>query len=460
MIARSFLLLFSILFFHKVVYSSKTSTASFQVVVYNVENLFDSDGVSLYNDYKKEMYGRKELENKLDKICDILRKIGGKTGPDVILFQEIEVDRTPEKFPSAAEELLKEMNIRGMGPYNFSFGYNTNESPDKWPAVHCLTLSKFPIIKSRLHPLINARPILETTLSVQGSPLILFNNHWKSGASSAQMENYRLQNARVLRNRIDYLIQQNPETDFIIGGDLNSHYNQSTVYSEEMQRTGINHILMSQGIEPPKNDSGEVLYNLWHEISFDQRGSDVWKGKWGTLMHIILPSSMYDTKGVNYIADSFKIESYSGLNQIHGLNIPFEWSNELNGFGASDHFPISARFKVSNEKTDIGNNFSSIELEQRSVNFDYAKKNAAIWITRFLSSENFGKTYRFKGFIKNKNPLTIEIDQREFGLYSHDPSTRNILFSNKISHELSATGYLSRYRGKWQFIIAEKSWID
>ena len=98
MIARSFLLLFSILFFHKVVYSSKTSTASFQVVVYNVENLFDSDGVSLYNDYKKEMYGRKELENKLDKICDILRKIGGKTGPDVILFQEIEVDRTPENF--------------------------------------------------------------------------------------------------------------------------------------------------------------------------------------------------------------------------------------------------------------------------------------------------------------------------------------------------------------------------
>ena len=119
MIARSFLLLFSILFFHKVVYSSKTSTASFQVDVYNVENLFDSDGVSLYNDYKKEMYGRKELENKLDKICDILRKIGGKTGPDVILFQEIEVDQTPEKFPSAAEELLKEMNIRGMGPYNF-----------------------------------------------------------------------------------------------------------------------------------------------------------------------------------------------------------------------------------------------------------------------------------------------------------------------------------------------------
>ena len=53
----------------------------------------------------------------------------------------------------------------------------------------------------------------------------------------------------------------------------------------------------------------------------------MFKKKWGTLMHIILPSSV-DAKGVNYVADSFKIESYSGLNQIHGLNIPFEWSND------------------------------------------------------------------------------------------------------------------------------------
>ena len=85
-------------------FAKSESENSFQLVVYNVENLFDVDGISLYNDYKPEMYGRKELEKKLDRICDVLKKIGGNTGPDIILFQEIEVDRTPDKFLSATEE--------------------------------------------------------------------------------------------------------------------------------------------------------------------------------------------------------------------------------------------------------------------------------------------------------------------------------------------------------------------
>ena len=49
---------------------------SFQVVTYNVENLFDVDGVSLYSDYKEGMYGITELGNKLKAITSTLKKIG------------------------------------------------------------------------------------------------------------------------------------------------------------------------------------------------------------------------------------------------------------------------------------------------------------------------------------------------------------------------------------------------
>ena len=63
-----------------------------------------------------------------------------------------------------------------------------------------------------------ARPILETTLSVGGVPFTLFNNHWKSGASSKDMETHRLQNAQTLRNRIDELTKRNPFADFLVGG--------------------------------------------------------------------------------------------------------------------------------------------------------------------------------------------------------------------------------------------------
>lgn len=70
---------------------------TFKVVAYNVENLFDTDGVSLYSDYKPEFYGETEFANKINTIVRVLQKIGGSQGPEIILFQEIEVDRTPNR---------------------------------------------------------------------------------------------------------------------------------------------------------------------------------------------------------------------------------------------------------------------------------------------------------------------------------------------------------------------------
>ena len=66
-----------------------------------------------------------------------------------------------------------------------------------------------------------------------------------------------------------------------------------------------------------------------------------------------LPSTMYDAKGINYVSDSFRVESFKEINQIDGLEIP-SWSNDLNGFGCSDHFPISALFQISDQPTKVG----------------------------------------------------------------------------------------------------------
>ena len=43
------------------------------------------------------------------------------------------------------------------------------------------------------------------------------------------------------------------------------------------------------------------LYNLWHELKAEERGSGAWKGKWGTLMHLLLPVGLYDEKGIAYM---------------------------------------------------------------------------------------------------------------------------------------------------------------
>lgn len=435
------------------------ASESFGVVAYNVENLFDVDDVSLYNDYRKGMYGINELENKLDAIVEVLQKIGGTNGPDIILLQEIEVDRTPDKHLSATEELIRELKLNGMGPYEYRLGYNPMDSPETWPAVHCLTLSKFPITESRLHWLKRARPILETTHKIDGHSFTLFNNHWKSGASSPEMEIIRIQNARVLRTRIDELMKINPDTDFLVGGDLNSHYNQSTVHKREMKTTGINDILLSQEIEPGKKKLAGKLYNLWHELPAEERGSDAWRGKWGTLMHILLPDSLYDDQGIRYVADSFKVEKFVGLNEIEGSGIPFEWCNDLNGFGTSDHFPLSARFRTKGAQVMTGNHYPNTESTQRLIDYKKAKFSAEPWHASQLHPRNTGRTYQFSGIVEIRKPLKIKIGGLSLGLYSFDPKTRDFLFSRAKGKKLSGYGNLSRYRGQWQFIIAERDWI-
>src|SRR5690606_20780223 len=98
------------------------------------------------------------------------------------------------------------------------------------------------------HSLEQARPILEAWIEVEDHSLVVFANHWKSGASNAEIEQIRVQNATVLKSRLDELRAENPRVDFILGGDFNSDYNQSHRY-QYMQTTGLNDILMSTGDE-------------------------------------------------------------------------------------------------------------------------------------------------------------------------------------------------------------------
>ena len=85
--------------------------------------------------------------------------------------------------------------------------------------------------------------------------------------------------------------------------------------------------------------------------------------------------------------------------------------------------------------------------------------SAQVWKNSDLKPKNFGRTYELTGIITRKSPLTLSLDQKEFGIYSHDSDTRNFLFSKKVGESITTNGYLSRYRGQWQFIIAEKNWV-
>jgi hypothetical protein len=351
----------------------------FTIVAYNVENLFDLDGVAIFDDYRQDepqdifTYGRLKLLTKLQNTASVLKHVNKGTGPEIILFQELEADFTPETsvedfdqflkdysattvaemlgagwrseyagLPSAAW-LLKSLSDAGLK------GYSIVLAPAK-PLVSGIAhtnavFSKFPMVEMEAHPVPQARDILEVEIDIDGHPLFIYANHWKSGASDPEREPIRVQNAAVLRGLIDARLANDSFADIVIGGDLNSHYNHSKLYPQI--ETGINDVLGSQGDELAIRDSKTVdLYNLWYELPPKDRYSDVWRGRRGTLMHLLLARGLYDQSGIRYIDGSFDKLVLPGLN-ADALGRPLAWNFVgATGGGVSDHFPVAARFSI------------------------------------------------------------------------------------------------------------------
>lgn len=477
----------------------------FTVLVYNVENLFDLDGVSAYNDYRQDQgehgYGLEPFLRKVRHVGDLLAEVDTGRGPDIIMFQEIELDRTPFstvedagrflaenshhtleemlrensrhwKLP-ATYKLLKHLEDRGMG------GYHVAE-PDTFlserhPAHINVVFSRFPIISQRQRSMHDARDLLEVTVDVDGHPLILLNNHWKSGASNAALEPVRIQNAHKLRARVDAILLENPRADVILAGDFNSHYNQM-VSVPGVERCGIICVLGSQGDELAlRSDGGPDLYNLWFELPREQRGSEVWRGRWGTLMQILVTRGLYDRQGIQYVDNSFFRIKIPGLNVDPHLHRPVAWTSFGGGGGYTDHLPIGAVFRVVAEE-DRGEGFKSLKNPSRETRLTdylhpvdfagYVRENGSgLPSAESLAGVSYselaqlqGRLYRIDTRIFATRPVKIKIGERQFSLHSFDPPTLERLRGLREGDRLEAYADFGFFRNRPQFIIQDPSW--
>jgi len=478
---------------------------TFTVVAYNVENLFDLDGVSGYEDYQPARYTPAHALTKLRNIARVVAKFDGGRGPDVLLLSEIEVDATPgaaapdydailerlrgttlEKLlgakpldPAVADLsaealLLKALADAGITGYRVITGENvTAPGSERRQEIRCAVLTRLPVRNVRSHPTLNARAILEVQADVDGAPLYLFANHWKSGASDPETEPVRVANARTLRARLDAILATDPNADIIIGGDLNSQYNQRQRYPR-MKETGINDVLGSQGNELAVRQPGRPLYNLWFELPAEQRGSDTFRGEWGTLMHLIISRGMYDHNGVQYVDNSFTVGKFAGLN-ADADGLPVRWTFDgPAGVGFSDHFPVAATFKtVPDGRRDRWlalKNASDGRVTGDAVKtVDYAKMDLVGRAlrpetlpagTRLQQDEFKGRLVRVDGRVAAGSRLAVEFRGETFDVWVPDETLRGRLRSEfREGAPMRFFGELGQYRGRWQFVIQHESWV-
>ncbi len=486
------------------------SAREFSVVTYNVENLFDVDRVAMFEDYaetgEENAYSPAKLLKKIQTIGRVLKTFNEGAGPDIVCFNEFEIDFTPDsqagdlarfldKYRSTTVEkmltaeldneirglpvealLLKHLNDEDMKGYHIAVGA---DEPDfaamaiKGRGVHKKAhknalFSKFPIMDTRSHATPDARDILEVTLDVDGHPFTVFVNHWKSGASDFASEQSRRFNAKTLRDRLDAIFKEDPAADILIAGDFNSQYNQLQVYSF-MGQTGLNTVLGSQADEKATASSTTYsLYNLWYELPPELRRSDHYSGKWGTLMQKMVTPGLYDYSGIQYVDNSFDVVLVDNVNTVTPLKLPKRWSNRGEGSGASDHFPISARFRTVSD----GNTSRRIKLtspgkddgpaELFEVNTHSIRPEDAPVFTKEITADtakNMGEVFRVSGKVVSLKPLTLQVEGQEYLLWSPKVELRKQMQKYPKDSEVKLLGELGQHKGKLQFIVADVSWI-
>jgi len=335
---------------------------SIKIASYNVENLFDMRSSGLeYRDYIPNRHNWTEsmLNTKLYNLAKVICDIDA----DVIGLQEIE-----------NEHALKSLQ-RVLGRVGCSYSYHAITDTKK-TTVHNALLSRIPIKKRKdivIYRNSRHRSILEVDIKAD-PPMRVFVNHWKSKQGP---ESKRIPYAKALAKRLNSLPKG---LEYILLGDFNSNYDEFQTISKKHNDTngvvGINHILNSvynsKLVRLHNLSSTEGLHcNLWLELSHAQRWSHNFFGQKESIDSILIPASMRDMRGWEYVDDSFGVFKPSYLFGKRGEIRRWGYkSGKHTGKGYSDHLPIYATFnlgKVSKSNVGIWDKLTSLLGSHREM---------------------------------------------------------------------------------------------
>lgn len=324
---------------------------SFTIASYNVYNLFDDaiDGTE-YHDFKPPKWNTTKYLKKLNDIAFAIQRIDA----DIIALQEVENENTLHR-------------LKTLLPKYQYYAIDTK----KGSAISVALLSKYPIKKSQKIAVNSSRDILKSVVLINGNPLAIYVNHWQSLNSP---EKSRIAYATALMNAV----AKSPYKEYIFIGDLNSNYDR---YLDNEAPVAINHTLNTvnnMALVTKENLTNNQHYNLWLDVAHGQRYSYLYKGRNNTLDHIIVPYTLFDAKGIDYVDGSFKVIKEA----------PFYAKGKINN-RYSDHLPIIATFSTKPFQQTLQPHYKTITIEDIYQN-DGIKKPQIIQNATVIYKDKYG----------------------------------------------------------------------
>ena len=309
-------------------YSDAPAKVKFDLMSYNVENLFDTidDPNKADEDFtpagKLQWNTAKYYEHLNHTVDAITNK--GTSFPAIVGLIEVENG-------TVLNDLVNTSFLKGKG-----YQVVWYEGPDERGIDVALIYDskRVTIVGSRPIPVVlesvsdpNTRDILKVSVKVGSEDYHLFVNHWPSRRGGLdESEMHRIKAASVLRKEVDQILSVNPKANIICMGDFNDFPSNKSI-----------HDVLQAGV----SNEHSVLFNMMSDFEALKKGTHFYKGEWSPLDQFIVSYGMFDNKCIS--ANSFEVVTYDFLYDTSkdGVKSPARaYVGDSYKGGYSDHLPI------------------------------------------------------------------------------------------------------------------------
>ena len=159
-----------------------------------------------------------------------------------------------------------------------------------------------------------------------------------------------------------------------------------------------------------------------------------------------------------------------GVNIQTPLGLPWRWTGYGPGAGTSDHLPLLARFRsgVTDGTRVLLQDPALAVTSVAAIPVGYERidrtriRNAAVLngAGKEALARAMGEIFRVEGTISKGRSAEVEVAGRLFQLHSFDPTLKRALRRIPRGFPVRLVGELGAYRGRLQFVIHNRSWLE
>jgi endonuclease/exonuclease/phosphatase family metal-dependent hydrolase len=300
---------------------------------WNVENFFDD---KLQDPpYKEPDRGfdawfakdKEARELKLKHLTDVLIKLNGGKGPDILALAEVESERAAELLRESLNARLKDESQR--------YQHILFKDPNGGRHIATAIITRLPVVadRTRLHG--RRQRILEGHIKVNGKELVVIASHWTSRVTDKEGRN-RADYGDKIHGAFRAMFERNKDVAFLVCGDFNDTPDDPSV---------TKHLRAIGGRDKVRDSREPLLLNLFAEKDPNKFGTH-YHFKWMIFDQIAVSRGLLGDTGWTCEPDSAATvqtppRPKDPLKRPWSFGTPQHPQN-----GYSDHFPVTVKLHI------------------------------------------------------------------------------------------------------------------